>query len=57
MPAVLEGEVVELETVVLVPVYSAGRVTHVLRVERGAARPALVSRDLNYLRGIAAQYG
>ena len=53
----LEGELVELDTEVFVPIYSAGRVTHVLRVEPGAARPALVSRDLNYLRGIAAQYG
>jgi two-component system LytT family sensor kinase len=54
----LEGEIVELEdTEVLVPVAPAGRVTHVLRVTPGAGRPALVMRDLNYLRAAAAQGG
>ncbi len=53
----MEGELVELETEVLVPVYSAGRISHVLHAEPGAARPALVSRDLNYLRAIAALGG
>ncbi len=57
LAALLEGELVELDGEVLAPVYSAGRVSHVLRVEPGPARPALVSRDLIYLRGIAAQCG
>jgi two-component system LytT family sensor kinase len=57
VPALLDGELVELDFQVLVPIYSDGRVTRVLRVEPGPRRPALVSRDLHYLRGIAAQCG
>ena len=36
---------------------SAGRVTHVLVVSPGPARPGLVTHDLNYLRAVAAQFG
>jgi two-component system LytT family sensor kinase len=54
----LEGEIVELEQAdVLVPVSSAGLFTHVLRVSPGPARPGLVTRDLDYLRTVAAQAG
>jgi two-component system LytT family sensor kinase len=58
--AVIEGEIVELplpEADVLIPITTAGRVTHVLRVTPGSARPGLVTHDLNYLRGIAALCG
>ena len=57
LPALVDGELVELDFQVLVPIYSGGRITHVLRAEPGSARPALVSRDLNYLRAIAVQCG
>ncbi|HEY1497502.1 MAG TPA: sensor histidine kinase [Candidatus Solibacter sp.] len=66
----LEGEVVELDrsdklrrllplpnVEVLVPIAPSGRVTHLLLVAPGAARPGLVMQDLNYLRGAAAQCG
>uniref|UniRef100_Q01R05 Histidine kinase internal region n=1 Tax=Solibacter usitatus (strain Ellin6076) TaxID=234267 RepID=Q01R05_SOLUE len=66
----LEGEVVELDRAdklrrllplpnveVLVPIADSGRVTHLLLVAPGAARPGLVMQDLNYLRGAAAQCG
>ncbi len=66
----LEGEVVELDRAdklrrllplpnveVLVPIAPSGRVTHLLLVAPGAARPGLVMQDLNYLRGAAAQCG
>jgi hypothetical protein len=42
---------------VLVPMSSGGRVTHLLVVAPGPARPGLVSNDLDYLRAIAALYG
>jgi two-component system LytT family sensor kinase len=41
----------------LVPVDSAGQVTHLLLVSPGSNRPALVSNDLNYLRTVATQCG
>jgi two-component system LytT family sensor kinase len=41
----------------LVPIGSAGEVTHLLLVSPGSNRPALVTNDLNYLRTIAAQCG
>ena len=55
--AILEGEMVELGFEVLIPIASAGRVTHLLRVFPGAARPGFVSRDLDYLRAVAALCG
>src|SRR6185369_6190835 len=69
-PALLEGELVELDhgdpvrgrlpvanAEVLIPVTSAGRITHVLVLSPGPARPGLVSHDLNFLRAVAAQFG
>jgi two-component system LytT family sensor kinase len=68
--ALLEGEVVELHhsdplrarlplanAEMLVPVTSEGRVTHVLVLSPGPARPRLVSLDLNFLRAVASQFG
>jgi two-component system LytT family sensor kinase len=55
--AVLDGELVERDLEVLVPIWSDGAVSHVLRAEPGPARPALVSRDILYLRDLAAQCG
>ena len=65
-----EGEVVELgyadplrarlpipNIEVLIPIASAGRVTHLLLVSPGPARPGLVTHDLDYLRAVAAQCG
>ena len=55
---ILEGEIIELaHGDVLVPVASSGRVTHLLQVSPGLARPGLVTRDLDYLRAVAAQTG
>lgn len=67
---VQEGETVELEygdplrkglplanVEVLVPISSAGRVTHLLLVAPGPNRPGLVTLDLNYLGAVAAQCG
>ena len=42
---------------VLIPVTSAGRITHVLVLSPGPSRPGLVSHDLNFLRAVAAQFG
>jgi two-component system LytT family sensor kinase len=42
---------------VLIPVTSAGSITHVLVVSPGPARPGLVTHDLNFLRAVAAQFG
>ena len=66
----LEGETVELdrdhplrnllplpEVELLIPIASAGRVTHLLLIAPGSVRPGLVTRDLNYLAAIAAQCG
>jgi two-component system LytT family sensor kinase len=55
--ALLDGETVEHAGEVLVPMSSGGRVTHLLAVAPGPARPGLVSNDLDYLRAIAAMYG
>ncbi len=53
-----DGELIELERAdVMVPITSAGRVSHVLLVSPGGARPRLVSRDLEYLGTIAVQCG
>ncbi len=56
-PGIAEGEVVERDFEVWIPVASAGRISHALVVSAGPARPGLVSRDLNYLRALAAQCG
>jgi two-component system LytT family sensor kinase len=66
----LEGEIVELgrtdalrralplpNVEVLVPIAPSGRVTHLLLVAPGSARPGLVMQDFNFLRGAAAQCG
>ena len=68
--ALLEEEIVELayadplrktlpvpNVEVLVPIVDDGRVTHVLLVAPGSARPGLVMQDLHYLRAAAAQCG
>jgi two-component system LytT family sensor kinase len=68
--SLLEGELVELDhgdpargrlpvanAEVLIPVTSAGRITHALVLSPGPARPGLVSHDLNFLRAVAAQFG
>src|SRR5258706_1857478 len=67
---ILNGEIVELDrrdparerlplrsVEFLVPVVSAGGVTHVLLVASGGDRPALVTNDLNFLTGVATQCG
>lgn len=67
---VLEGETIELgrdhplrgrlplpDVELLIPIASAGRVSHLLLVAPGSVRPGLVTHDLNYLRAIAAQCG
>jgi two-component system LytT family sensor kinase len=67
---VMDGETVELapsdslrarlpllNVEFLVPIDSAGQVTHLLLVSPGSNRPALVTNDLNYLRTVAAQCG
>ena len=41
----------------LIPIDSAGQITHLLLVAPGPNRPALVTNDLNYLRTVAAQCG
>ena len=42
---------------VLIPIASGGKVSHVLAVSPGPARPGLVSHDVDYLRAIAALFG
>jgi two-component system LytT family sensor kinase len=57
-PAALhDGEIVERDGDLLVPMVSGGRTTHLLQATPGPARPGLVSRDLDYLRSIATQFG
>jgi two-component system LytT family sensor kinase len=66
----LDGEAVELRPAdllrsrlpvsnaeFLIPIDSAGQITHLLLVAPGPNRPALVTNDLNYLRTVAAQCG
>jgi len=55
--ALLDGETVERAGELLVPIGSAGRVTHLLAVSPGPSRPGLVSHDVDYLRAIAALFG
>jgi two-component system LytT family sensor kinase len=57
-PGFLEGEIVETDDAdALVPIATAGRVSHVLRVTTGYGRPGLVTLDLNFLRTVATQHG
>ncbi len=64
------GEIVELDdhhryrvghtqdkVELLVPVRSAGRVTHMLAISPGPAHRGLVTHEVNFLRGVAAQFG
>lgn len=68
--ALLDGEVVELgdhgplraqlqapDLELLIPVHSAGRVSHLLAIAPGSARRGLVTHEVNFLRGVAAQLG
>jgi two-component system LytT family sensor kinase len=68
--ALLDGEVVELDDPgplraqlsvpdleLLFPVHSAGRVSHLLAIAPGSARRGLVTHEVNFLRGAAAQFG
>ena len=58
IPAGIEnGEIVERNFEIWIPVASAGRISHALVVSAGPTRPALVTDDLNYLRALASQYG
>ena len=45
------------EVELLVPVRSEGRVTQMLAISPGPARRGLVTHEVNYLRGVAAQFG
>lgn len=56
-PGLTEGEVVERNFEVWIPIASEGRIGRALVVSPGPARPGLVSHDLNYLRALAAQCG
>ena len=56
-PALREGETVEREDEVLIPIATGGRITHVLAAAPGSTRPGLVSNDVDYMRAIAALYG
>jgi two-component system LytT family sensor kinase len=57
LPALLDGETLERAGTVSIPISTGGRVTQVLVATPGAARPGLVSSDLDYLRAIVALYG
>ena len=57
-PGVLEGEIVEGDDAdAIIPIATGGRVSYVLRVTTGPARPGLVTRDLNYFRVVATHCG
>jgi two-component system LytT family sensor kinase len=55
--ALLDGEIVERGVDLLIPMTSGGRTTLLLQVTPGPTRPGLVSRDLDYLRSLATQFG
>ncbi len=56
--AVLDAEVVEGDDAdAIVPITKGGRVSHILRVVTGPARPCLLTKDLDYLRAVAAHCG
>jgi two-component system LytT family sensor kinase len=52
-----DGEPMELDFEWHVPIAVSGRISHVLLIQPGAARPALVTHDINYLRAVAALCG
>ena len=64
-PGLAEGQIVELElehqvlphAEVLVPLISHGGVSHVLAIDPGPERAGFVTRELDYLRAIAALCG
>ena len=53
----LDGEPVELDLKWRVPISVAGQIMYVLWIQPGAARPGLVTHDINYLRSVAALCG
>ena len=53
----IEGGIIDLGHDLLIPITSAGGVSHVFKVSPGPARPGLVSTDVDYLRALAAQCG
>jgi two-component system, LytTR family, sensor kinase len=68
--ALLEGDVVELDDPgplrerlylpdleLLIPVHSAGGVSHLLAIAPGSARRGMVTHEVNFLRSAAAQFG
>jgi two-component system, LytTR family, sensor kinase len=68
--AIVEGEIVELDSrttsdrrlelaavELLLPIRSAGRVSHALAVAPGSVRRGLVTQEVEYLRSVAAQFG
>jgi len=57
MPDPLRSRLPVPDVELLVPIDSAGQITHLLMVAPGPNRPALVTNDLNYLRTAAAQCG
>lgn len=56
-PGIVDGEIVERNFEVWIPIASASRISHALFALPGPVRPALVTHDLNYLRALAAQCG
>jgi two-component system LytT family sensor kinase len=52
-----DNEPAELDFEWRVPVTVSGQISHVLWIQPGAARPALVTHDINYLRAVAALCG
>ncbi len=55
--AFLDGEPAEADFEWRVPVTVSGQISHVLWIQPGAARPALVTHDINYLRAVATLCG
>jgi two-component system LytT family sensor kinase len=53
----LDGEPTETDFEWRVPVTVSGQIAYVLWIQPGAARPALVSHDINYLRVVATLCG
>jgi two-component system LytT family sensor kinase len=55
--AFLDSEPTETDFEWRVPVTVSGQISHVLKIQPGAARPALVTHDINYLRAVATLCG
>ena len=55
--AFLDGEPTEADFEWRVPVAVSGEISHVLWIQPGATRPALVTHDINYLRAVATLCG